>query len=549
VIEIRDLTYAYVPGRPILSRINLQLKDGESVTILGRNGSGKSTLLRCIVGLLDPTAGEIRAPSASSMPAVGLVFQNPDDQIVSPTVESEAAFGLENLAVPTAEMRRRVDEILDQFGLAGHKGSDPHKLSGGERQRLAIVSIAVMNPQFILFDEPFAMLDPASREDLRSLICSLPERGTTPVVVGQDPDLALDSDRLLILDQGQIAADGNPKEILSDPSLLAGARLSTTETGRVAEGLSIPPPLPTTIDQLLDLTVTQPIEVPPTTRKESSAKPIVEVRDLAFTYDRGLPSEHQVFNNLDLSVNEGEIVSIVGPSGSGKSTLVLHLNGLHQAQSGSVTVKGLDASAPENGNEIRSRVGLVFQFPESQLFAETVAQDIQFGPDNLGLDDLSGRVNRALETVGLSPTEFAHRNPFTLSGGEKRRVALAGVLATDPDLLILDEPSAGLDQRGADEFDQTLMDLNQAGVTIVLVTHDLTRALTLSDRVIALSNGTIVQDAPPDQYVKDPTTLANLGIPIPVGVLAIESLRQSGVPIPDHILTPQQLVHQPSDTP
>lgn len=545
MILIRDLGYAYEPSRPVLAQVDLDLRRGEWVSILGTNGSGKSTLLKCIIGLLQPTTGTIkfenRPDTDPPSNPVGMVFQNPDDQIVSPVVESEIAFGLENLGVAHDEMVARVDAILDQFNLTQHRRRDPHLLSGGERQRLAIASLVIMRPNFLLFDEPTSMLDPAVRDQLFDWIRDLRDEGVTPVVVCQNPDEALDSDRLLVCSQGRIVADAPPAELLSDPKTIERYGLSTTTAGRLAYALGWPVPLPLTERSLLKKAESIPPFAQHLQMPKEVGAPIVEATDLRFAYNAGLPTQKVALDSISLTICAGEFISLIGPSGSGKSTLALHLNGLNTPTSGTLTVKGLDVANPKTHDELRQQVGLVFQFPESQLFAETVVEDVGYGPRNLALDDIENRVDHALETVGLDPREYRDRNPFALSGGERRRVALAGVLATSPAILVLDEPTAGLDPAGADELDRIIRGLHQSGVTVILVTHDLARAASMSDRVIGLLEGRIALEGTPREVFSNDAGLSDLGLHIPPSIRILRKLRDTGHTIPESILTSDHL--------
>ncbi len=547
MIQIRDLSFSYQPDRPVVQDITLDLLPGERVAILGPNGSGKSTFLKCVAGLLTPTSGSVAAdadPGVASRNA-GLVFQNPDDQIVSPVVESEIAFGLENIGVPRDEMIVRVNAVLERFDLTRYRHHDPHLLSGGERQRLAIASIVVMRPEYLLLDEPFSMLDPAFQVELRDLIAGLKADGITPVVVCQDPDEALGADRLLVFNRGAIIHDGLPAHTLSHPDRLRPIQLATTCAGRVGEAVGLPSPVPVTPDALIQAAGSFgriSVTTPPT--RPVSPKKIVEISDLRYTYNPGLPTEHVALRGIDLTIRRGEVACLMGPSGSGKSTLALHLNGLNIATAGTVSVGGLDAGNPASHEQLRRQVGLVFQFPESQLFAETLSEDVGYGPRNLGMDNIPERIDDALESVGLDPPRFRERNPFTLSGGEKRRAALAGVLATSPSLLVLDEPMAGLDPAGTNELDTIITELNASGVTILMMTHDLCRAAALSDRIIGMNHGRVALNAPVGEAFSEPDQLRALGLPLPRGIVLVDRLREVGLTIPDRIITSDQLAAQ-----
>lgn len=263
----------------------------------------------------------------------------------------------------------------------------------------------------------------------------------------------------------------------------------------------------------------------------------VDIAGLRFTYDAGLPTARTALDGVNLTIRRGEAVALVGPSGSGKSTLVLHLNGLLVPQSGTVVVAGHDTADRKAHDALRRRVGLVFQSPESQLFAETVAEDVSFGPRNHGLDRIDQRVDDALLSVGLPPGDYRQRNPFTLSGGEKHRVALAGVLASSPDVLVLDEPAAGLDPSGADELDAILSELSAAGVTVLRVTHDLCRAAACCDRIVCLRGGRVAFDLPAAEALSGPDRFEALGTAEPPGLAIVRALRDRGWAIPPRILT------------
>ncbi|MBS11170.1 MAG: energy-coupling factor transporter ATPase [Gemmatimonadetes bacterium] len=539
MITIRGLSSAYQPDTPTLQGINLDLRSGERVAILGPNGSGKSTLLKCIVGLLPPTAGTIDL--AEHQDRIGLVFQNPNDQIVSPTVESEIAFGLENIGLPRGEMVERVERAMERFDLTRYRKADPHSLSGGERQRLAVTSIVVMKPDFILFDEPFSMLDPAYRDELSSLLRNIHKDGITPIVVSHDPDDALDADRLLFLESGSVVFDGPPSDLLAVRR--QDAPTPTTTVGRLGRACALPDPVPIARDELIDrLRGTTEPSLPVLKETRRLGGPIIQVSGLSYAYDSGLPNEHQALEEVDLTVSEGQFLSIVGQGGSGKTTLVLHLNGLLTPSRGRLTVEDMDTADRKTHDQLRRRVGLVFQFPESQLFAETVRDDVAYGPRNLGMTDIDTCIDRALAAVDLPPDRFADRSPFSLSGGERRRVALAGVLATNPSVLVLDEPTAGLDPGAAAELDQLLTELNRSGTTVLMVTHDLSRAVSLSDGIICLEKGRIAASLTSDEF-SDLEALSRLGLPIPTGIQLMADLRDLGWAIPPSVRTSDQLAN------
>jgi len=554
VIELQNLSFSYpTPAGdiPVLRGIDLTLREGETVALIGANGSGKTTLIRCLNGLLQPSDGDVRVDGLSVRSPqhiheirrrVGMVFQNPDDQIVSAQVEREIAFGLENLGVPTTDMRQRVADALERFGLARYRHHTPHLLSGGERQRLAIASVVVMRPRYLLLDEPTALLDPAGRRAFLGLLDAFHRAGDiTPILVTQIPEEAARADRVIALHQGQVALDGPPREIFSRTGELARINLAPPVAARIAATLGLPPPLPITAGSLVER-LPNPPPTPPASDVSSppaaaSGPPVVCARGLRHIYNPGLPTQTVAFHDLDLDVSRGESLALIGPSGSGKSTFAQHLNGLLLPTSGSLTVCGVDLATSRNLRDLRRRVGLIFQFPETQLFADTVFEDVAFGPRNLGLSDIDARVRQALSSVGLPPSVFFSRSPLSLSGGEKRRVAIAGVLAMRPEVLALDEPTAGLDPAGAAEIETLLTRLRDDGCTVLLISHDMDLVARLSGRVVALDAGRLAFDAPPPDAFSDRRRLLDLNLDLPEAAQIADALRSKAWPIPPHALT------------
>jgi energy-coupling factor transport system ATP-binding protein len=258
-------------------------------------------------------------------------------------------------------------------------------------------------------------------------------------------------------------------------------------------------------------------------------------------YHPGLPTETVGLHGLDLEVAAGSLTSLIGPSGSGKSTFAQHLNGLLEATAGDLTVCGISVPDTKDLRNLRRRVGLIFQFPEAQLFADTVFEDVAFGPRNLGMADVDGRVRQALVDVGLAADRFLSRSPFGLSGGEKRRAAIAGVLAMRPDVLILDEPTAGLDPSGTREIEGLLLRLKTEGTTILLISHDMDCVAHLSDRVVALDGGRLTFDESPTGAFSDRDRLLRLSLDVPEAVKVADALRTRGIRVPREALTVEEV--------
>jgi energy-coupling factor transport system ATP-binding protein len=467
MITLSHLTFSYPGSPPVLRDISLHIEAGSHVAVMGTNGSGKSTLALLLKGLHLPGSGAMTVdgfdPSRDErsrfevMRRVGLVFQNPDNAIVATTVERELAFGLENLGVPEREMRERVDEALVLFDLERNRHADPGRLSGGERQRLALAGVMIMRPAHLVLDEPTSLLDPAGGERILTLIREAAGRGTTIVHITQFAAEALTSDRLVVLGEGGVLRDGAPREVLRETAALGIESLTDVETlflpgDRFPEGAA-------------------PVE--------PSAPAPVSLTGVSFTYDRGTPFARQALEGVTLPLPKGTATVLLGPAGSGKSTLLEIAAGITPPTAGKVAL---------TGNPLRA---MAFQFPEDEIFGETVEEYVSFGPHNVGFSEEEVRraVDESLSTVGLAPDRYRTRDPLTLSGGEKRRAALAGVLAMRPEVLVLDEPTAGLDRSGVERITGFLREYGEKGGTLLFSTHDFRVARHLARFALVLDRG------------------------------------------------------------
>lgn len=482
-ISFQNVSFAYA-GRPVLRELSLEVAAGTFAALMGGNGSGKSTLLRLACGLLQPAAGCVRVHGRDTAEErgfavrrrCGIVFQNPDDQLVASLVGNEVAFGPENLGLSRAEVRERVAEALAAVGLAGFEERQTHSLSGGQKQRLALAGALAMRPQALLLDEASSMLDPQGRADLMRTVRALADDGMTVLMATHDAREASGADRIITLDGGRIASD-----IPADAQRAPHEREDAVACCISASAAS---PIPA-----------DAAAAPRSPRAVAPQDALLGFDEVTYTYDDD-GDARTALRDICLSIGSGELVAIVGRTGSGKSTLIQHANGLLHPTAGCVLLRGRDIASKAAANEARRSVGLVMQYPEQQLFASTVYEDVAFGPENLGLApaEVDERVRQALDQVGLSFEELAERNPFHLSGGQQRRVAIAGVLAMRPDVLVLDEPCAGLDPSAHAALVQLLADLHAAGQTIIMVTHDLDDARTLATRTIAMRDGRVQRD-------------------------------------------------------
>ncbi len=513
MIRLVSVTFSYPGGPPVLDDLSLAIERGEHVAIIGANGSGKTTLARCLNGLLIPQHGQVEVDGLLTrrpdhLPRVrervGMVFQNPDDQLVATSVETEIAFGLENLGVPRAQMRARVEAALHEFALEAYRRQPPHQLSGGEKQRLAVAATMVLQPAYLVLDEPTALLDPMSRARVLALLHSLPARFNTALVhITQDPEEASQAERVLVLHQGRLREDAPPAVLFAKGEFLESMGLglpfaAALRQTLVRRGLALPLPdgrAPTEAqlrEQLRrrgGLPTVAPSPAPPGQPRAIK----LATAELSYTYDRGLPTQRAGLDSVSMEVPAGSVLALLGTSGAGKTTLAQHLNGLLRPDRGRVLLDGSDIRQ-QPLPRVRQRVGLVFQFPELQLFAETVAADVAYGPRNLGWPEqrVAAAVERALAAVGLPLAEFGQRPPSGLSGGQKRRAALAGILAMEPEALVLDEPSAGLDPQATGVMLDTFARLAGAGTTLILITHDMDIVARLADHVVVLRSGRVV---------------------------------------------------------
>lgn len=509
-----------------LDDVTLEVCRGERVCVLGANGSGKSTLASVICGLLAPDEGDIElaghAVCTGGVPdltayrdarrQLGLVFQNPDDQIVTSVVADDVAFGPENLGVPRAQIATRVARELRRVAMEKYAHADPSRLSGGQRQRVCIAGALAMEPAVLVLDEPSSLLDVRGRAAIMRVMGRLAAAGATLVHVTHFMDEALAADRVIVMQHGHVALEGTPDEVFA------------TKNAQVIEALGLEMPFEARLAAALraDASDGGAIAAPgaPSDEKPAAcapaAKPLaILARDLGFSYG----PDAQALDGVSLEVPVRATTAIVGQTGSGKSTLLRLLCGLEAADAGSLTVCGINAATKRGRRQIRRAVGYVMQHPERQLFAQTVAEDVAFGLRNQGLSaaEVERRVAHALDLVGLADRRDA--SPFELSGGQQRLAAIAGVLAMEPELLVLDEPTAGLDPRGRARLRALMADLAAHGVTLLQVTHSMEDAAR-ADHVVVLDQSHVLAAGTPAEVfcpANEPQlTAVGLGLPRPL---------------------------------
>lgn len=509
-----------------LDDVTLEVCRGERVCVLGANGSGKTTLASVICGLLAPDEGDVElaghAVCTGGVPdlaayrdarrQLGLVFQNPDDQIVTSVVADDVAFGPENLGVPRAQISVRVARELRRVAMEKYAHADPSRLSGGQRQRVCIAGALAMEPAVLVLDEPSSLLDVRGRAAIMRVMGRLAAAGATLVHVTHFMDEALAADRVVVMQHGHVALEGTPDEVFA------------AKNAQVIEALGLEMPF----EARLAVALRQAgaaggaIAAPgtPSDEKPAACVPAAEplailARDLGFSYG----PDAQALDGVSLKVPARATTAIVGQTGSGKSTLLRLLCGLEAADAGSLTVCDINAATKRGRRQVRRAVGYVMQHPERQLFAQTVAEDVAFGPRNQGLSaaEVERRVAHALDLVGLADRRDA--SPFELSGGQQRLAAIAGVLAMEPELLVLDEPTAGLDPRGRARLRALMADLAAHGVTLLQVTHSMEDAAR-ADHVVVLDQSHVLAAGTPAEVfcpANEPQlTAVGLGLPRPL---------------------------------
>lgn len=511
-----------------LDDVTLEVCRGERVCVLGANGSGKSTLASVICGLLAPDEGDVElaghAVCTGGVPdlaayrdarrQLGLVFQNPDDQIVTSVVADDVAFGPENLGVPRAQIATRVARELRRVAMEKYAHADPSRLSGGQRQRVCIAGALAMEPAVLVLDEPSSLLDVRGRAAIMRVMGRLAAAGATLVHVTHFMDEALAADRVIVMQHGRVALEGTPDEVFAakNAQVIEALGLEMPFEARLAAALRAG-----AADGKVAAVAAPSGEKPaaPAAPVPAAEPPAILARDLGFSYGPGA----QALDGVSLEVPVRATTAIVGQTGSGKSTLLRLLCGLEAADAGSLTICGINAATKRGRRQVRRAVGYVMQHPERQLFAQTVAEDVAFGPRNQGLSaaEVERRVAHALDLVGL--TDRRDASPFELSGGQQRLAAIAGVLAMEPELLVLDEPTAGLDPRGRARLRALMADLAAHGVTLLQVTHSMEDAAR-ADHVVVLDQSHVLAAGTPAEVfcpANEPQlTAVGLGLPRPL---------------------------------
>ena len=607
--ELKHVNFSYEEGQVTLADVTASLVPGSYTALIGRNGSGKSTLARHLNALLLPDSGKVRSFGIDSQDdtqlfelrrLVGMVFQNPDNQIIGTTVTEDMAFGPENLAIPPLEIAARIKRVLQLLHMEAYKDTAPSNLSGGQKQKLAVGGILVMEPQAVVLDEATSMLDPSMRRELLAFIRQLRlSKDLTIVNVTHHLDEILTADKVLVLQQGHLVRNYSPLDLFNDAALIRELKLSVPgkiallkvlETVQGRELLTLPDLLPATVEKALLQSAAALLQtatdkgegellmqrlrgqmallaqdeqelaarlaakvkslmqvfaaagavgtsgsvgaagsagaVGAAQSAQAELEPIIKVEHLTYRYEEQEKNTPPVLDDISFEVKRGEVLAIVGHSGSGKSTLIMHLNALLANKPGEVIIDGLDASVKSNLLAIRRKVSLLFQYPEHQLFAETVYKDIAYGPTKLAYSpaQVDNMVNLAVTMLGFDK-DVLQKSPFELSGGQMRKVAFAGIIAMWPEILVLDEPAAGLDDLGRKEMFNYIKLLQSLGKTVVVVSHNMEDVAEFADRVLILQHGKVVKLAEPEVIFPDRDLLAANALEQPTFTACLQLLQ------------------------
>lgn len=575
----RDVDGNVIATEEILKGVDLTIKKGEFIALLGRNGSGKTTFSKQLNAILRPSEGTVTVDEMGTRDAeklydirqhVGMVFQNPDNQMVAANVEEEVAFGPENLGMESDTIVARVKQALEQVRMWKRRKTAPNHLSGGQKQRIAIAGILAMHPDYIVLDEPTAMLDPKGRKEVMEALQRLnQEQEMTVILITHDMEEAALASRVILLADGQMRFDGRPEKFFGADALLAEMGMEAPLSYRVRKlidsdvfekKIGDARVEEATIDkrekvaeydktgreweassELVDKKKNKKAEA----ETDEKNQDLLSLQHVSYIYSPGTAYEKVALDDVNLSLGKGEIVGLAGHTGSGKSTMIQLLNGLLKPTGGTVTFEGKDIHAKGySGNYLRSKVGMVFQYPEHQMICDTVWEDVAFGPSKQGLtgEACETRVEEALRFVDL-PEKYYQASPLQLSGGQKRRVAIAGVLAMHPEYIILDEPAAGLDAAGKREiFDRIRRMSREQGIGVLLVSHSMEDLAEYADRIIVLDDGKKILDDRPAQVFAKRETLADCGLDVPETVKLADKLRANGYQIPQNVIREKELL-------
>jgi energy-coupling factor transport system ATP-binding protein len=555
-LEIRDLTYTYPnSGVRAVDGLNLDADRGEVIAVIGPNAAGKSTFAFLLKRLLIPDSGKVtingsEQVSAGPDPGIGILFSNPENQLVTSIVEEDVAFGLEVLGEPSHIIEKKVENVLEQLGIAHLRKRMPHLMSGGEQQMAALAGLLVLDPDILVLDEPTTYLDPNARISVLASMRALADQGKIILLITHDMKEAASADRIMLIDHGQIMMEGSPDDFFSHAGIadrygiftpfLMSLVLGMRSVGVGVKWPSDPGSLARDVVSVLNDRRGSRQDGTGHTGIVHTGEPALTFDGIRFSYGLESTRGGAVLSGVDFSVGQGTIALICGANGSGKSTLLQMSNGLVTPDDGNVLLGGQQLKDwKKKRGGIPSQVALLFQNPERQVFSATVFDDIAFGPRNMGVsaDKIENRVRRAARWVGLADSVM-NRPVYTLSGGQMRRVAVAGVLAMESEVLVLDEPTDGLDPGSAREFFASARRYcDETGTTIAMATHAVPEQIACIDHLGHLADGRIQSSGPPSGILTGPERTMPAQF-LPDHLILSEELLAMGVVLPDAMLDP-----------
>jgi len=555
-LEISDLTYTYPnSGIRAVDGLSLEADRGEMIAVVGPNAAGKTTFALLLKRLLKPDSGKIRINGNEQVivgpdPGIGILFSNPENQLVTSIVEEDVAFGLEVLGEPSHVIKRKVETVLESLGIAHLRKRMPHLMSGGELQMAALAGVLVLDPDILVMDEPTTYLDPNARVSVLASMRDLAEQGKVIIWITHDMKEAAIADKVMLFDHGRIVVEGTPDELFSQPGLaerygiippfLMNLVLEMRAMGMGVKWPSDPRSLARDLIRGINDRRGPNHDATGHTGFTHTGEPALTFDGIRFSYGPDAQHGEPVLSGVDFSVGQGTVALLCGANGSGKSTLLQMSNGLVTPDDGNVLLCGQQLKSwKKKQGGVPGRVALLFQNPERQVFSETVFDDIAFGPRNMGVsaDKIKGRVLKAARWVGL-PDTVLNRPVYTLSGGQMRRAAVAGVLAMESEVLVMDEPTDGLDPGGAREFFAGVRRYcDENGTAILMATHAVPEQIACIDHFGHLADGRIQSYGPPSGILTGPDRTLPIQF-LPDHLIIREELLEKGIALPDAVLDP-----------
>lgn len=552
-IKIKNVSYQYPGARQkALSGIDLEINKGEIVLLTGASGAGKTTLVSTLNGMVPQSYGgeftgkatikdrdNTKTPIGRLAFIAGMLFQDPSGQLISPTIEDEVAFGPENKGLSVKEINKLIDKYLKYVNMTEYRERPPHALSGGQQQSVAIAAVLAMEPEIYVLDEPTSNLDPLGSQLVFDLIERVvKDQNKTAVIVEHKLEKLVNVvDRMIVMHDGKIVADGKPREVLSKYKMLQDVGVLPPQVTELVEllqqnGYIKEDTIPLTISQAADLI--RPYLKKKRTDKSLQIKKnnldketIVKIKDLEFSY----PDGTKALNGVSLDIYRGEFLSIVGQNGSAKTTLVKHLNGLLRPTSGSIYISG-ENIASQPVSTLATKVGYCFQNPDHQIFSSRVYDELAFGLKNMKKTESEADkiIHEVAESLGIQ--DLLEENPHTLSKGQRQRIAVATVLAMGPEVIIVDEPTTGQDPRQSREMMDLMQSINkESGKTIVVITHDMNLAAEYSDRLVVMHRGKKVLEGTPHEVFVQKEKLATTNLEPPQITMLFQELGIQPLPI------------------